>query len=274
MTVPASFAPFMMAAPRLFPLMIGTEGRGNSGKSEFILSAPGPGLILSMDRNHWAIQQNPDPPKTRRNDYVFTTVALPTSVLSQEKYLTYWKSFMEKYKAILDVPECRTFGLDGDSDSCELQLQAEFGRTDKILPRTRGPYNAARRLMYAKARDSGKIIIATNKLKPKYETIYVNGVAVKDDQGEEKREWDGISYQRQGFGDYEYCWDIQIRHLYREPRWNAQLKREMPGTYGIKILMCKANRSLEGSELWGEDCNFQGLVQTVYPHIELKDWGY
>lgn len=275
MSLPASFAKFVTAPPKFYPLMVGTEGKANTGKTEFILSAPPPGLVLALDRGHLAMLENQTPPPTRQKDFVFCPVTLPVALLSVTKYQEYWAAYRTKYGDILAVPEARTMGIDGDSDSWELQIQAEYGRTTQIMPRTRGGVNAARRLLVAKARDSGKIIIATNKLKAHYETVLdANGAPVKDDLGEDKREWDGQTYKRQGFGDYEYCWDIQLRHLYKEPYWNEKLKRQVPGKFGLKFLMVKANRSLEGTELWGEDCNFQGVVQTVYPHIALSAWGY
>jgi hypothetical protein len=39
-------------------------------------------------------------------------------------------------------------------------------------------------------------------------------------------------------------------------------------------MKCKANLRLVGAELWGNDCNFKGLVKLVYPQVSLQEWGY
>ena len=65
--------------------------------------------------------------------------------------------------------------------------------------------NAARRGFYTRLWDSGKIIIATNKLKKLYQTAYNPDHTPKiDGAGNTVREWDGKSYERQGFDDQEY----------------------------------------------------------------------
>ena len=50
-------------------LMLAIEGRSDTGKTEFMLSAPGPGSILAMDRGFDAVFDNPMPPPTRRQDF-------------------------------------------------------------------------------------------------------------------------------------------------------------------------------------------------------------
>jgi hypothetical protein len=273
MTLPASFLKDGFLPPSQIRkgrrLMIGTEGAANTGKTEFILSAPGPGIVICLDRGFDAMLDNPTPPQTRRPDYAFKVVQAPLASQSQDPkfYLEYWRSFYADYKKALDNKDARVVAVDGDSDSWELQRLAENGKLTGIVPLGYTGLNASRRAMYARAYDSGKIIIATNKLKKKYETKYrPDGSPDVGADGKEIREWDGKSYERQGFDDHEYLWQIQLKHLYRTTA-NGQ-------EWGIQILLCKPDRMLEGMELWGPDCNFASLVQTVYPHIPLSEWGY
>lgn len=273
MTLPASFSRdgFTGAKPTKFrKVLIGTEGAANTGKTEFLLSAPGPGILLALDRSYDATLENPAPPDTRRLDEWLiqpVRVTMPTAC-TKEQALEAWRTFYRDYYCkALDNADCRSVALDGDSDSFELQMLAEFGRTTQIPQIQRTSLNAARRAMIARAWDSGKVVIATNKLKKKYENVYdAAGNPVPDPQkpGEQKREWDGKSYERQGFNDHEYLWQIQLRHLYNRERHK----------WGIQILMCKANRALEGDELWGSDCNVRTLLEYVYPHIPAAEWGY
>lgn len=245
-------------------LMVGIDGPPDSGKTEFILSAPGPGIIECLDRGFDAVFDNPSPPKTRRDDFAFKVVQAPMATQADKAmFVTYWRQFYEIYKAALDLPECRTFGLDGDTDSWELQRLAEFGQLTKIPPILYDQVNAARRAMYARAFDSGKIIIATNRTRKEYATVLnANGTPKLTDNGKEVREWNG-EYERQGFSDQDYLWNIQLR-----------MKKTEKDGFGFKIMKCKADPGLIGSEWSGEYCNFSSLVQIVYPHIPLAEWGY
>lgn len=278
MPLPASFARdgflSLESRAKFRRLMIGSDGEANTGKTEFILSCPGPGIIICLDRGFDGMLLNQNPPPTRRNDYAFKPVSVPLATqAAQPEYLAYWRSFYAEYKKALDNQDARTVGLDGDSDSWELQRLAEFGKLTQIPPIMYTNVNAARRAMIARAWDTGKIIVATNKVKAIYKTVLnPDGTPKLNKNGEEVRERTS-ELERQGFSDQSYLWQLQIRHLYKEAKVNPFTKKETPEQWGLRITMCKADRSLEGTELWGSDCNFTGLVQTVYPHIPLKEWG-
>jgi len=249
--------------------MIASEGPTNSGKSEFTLSAPGPGIFIALDRNYDGMLDNPNPPPTRNQDdflYVPVDVKLPTSV-KQEEAMESWKLYTRMLYAALDNPDARTVVIDGDSDSFELQTLAAFGKVAQIPQIMRTGLNAARRALIARCWDSGKIIIATNKLKRKYENQYnADGSPIMDvsKPGQILREWDGVSYERQGFNDHDYLWQIQLKHLYDRDK-----KR-----WGVQILKAKANPQVEGEVLWGSLCNMPTLLETIYPHIDMAEWGY
>lgn len=267
LTAEQAIRPLVDGKPTKSPLrrlMIGTEGITNSGKTEFALSCPGPGLVLCLDRGFDGCLDNPNPPPTRRDDFAFRVVQVPLATQStQAGYLEYWKVFYQHFLSCIRNPDARTVVIDGDSESYELQRLAELGGLKQIPPLKYDEVNVARRAMYARAWDSGKIIIATNKVKANWTTAYnADGTVKLSKSGEEIREWDGKSYRRQGFPDQDYLWHIQLRHLFKPPN-----------TWGIQILKCKADPSLLGFELWGEDCCFESLVQTCYPNVPLSEWG-
>lgn len=211
---------------------------------------------------------NPHPPAARRDDFVFRVVKVPkASAVTQGDALEYWKVFKKELYAAIDIPEVRTVVIDGDNDSWELQRLAEFGKLEQIPPLKYTAPNAARRAMIARCFDSGKTIIATNKIERDYKPIFKeDGTAVLDNSGKQVREWDGTSVRRQGFADTDYLYSIQLRHL-------KTVNKEGKPTWGIKIMDCKPNMELVGEEIWGDDCNFPTLVSLVYPHVELSEWG-
>jgi hypothetical protein len=261
--LPASFArdgffPLSKTKPKYKHLLIGTEGMPNTGKSEFALSAPGPGIFICIDRGYEAVLDNPNPPKARNYDnFAFKIIEIPLATqAAQPTYLEYWRSFYSEYKKALDNPDARTVVLDGDSDSWELQRLAEFGKLTQVPPIMYANVNAARRAMIARAFDSGKIVISTCKLKDGYESKLSS-------DGKEVRIKTGKS-ERQGFPDQEYLYQLQVRHLYDESN----------GKFGLRILRCKSDTTLQGLELWGDECNFESLVGCVYPNVPRSEWGF
>lgn len=261
MPLPASFAkdgfyPAAQARGKVRHLLVGTDGWSGTGKTEFACSAPGPGIVLCLDRDFESMLDNPNPPGSRQDNYAFKTIKVPlaTQLPTNRDYLAYWQEFYAYYKKALDNPDCRTVVIDGDSDSWELQRLAEFGKLTQVPPILYTQVNAARRAMIARAWDSGKIVICTNKLKEGYESKM-------DSANREVRTKTGRD-ERQGFNDQDYLFQMQLRHFHRD------------GKFGVKIVKCKADTTLVGMELVGEDCNFAALVQVVYPQVPLEEWGY
>lgn len=248
-------------------LLIGTEGRSDSGKTEWTLSAPGPGIVVCLDRGFDALYDNPNPPPTRRNDFAYKVIMAPGNqgAASQSVYLEHWNNFKKEFYKALDNEDARTVVLDGDSQSWELQRLAEHGRLTGVFPATRyTDVYAARRNLINRAWDAGKVVIATNMLKAEYKTVTdESGKPIIDKQtNQEKREKTG-GYERQGFPDQEYLWQIQLRHLHNQDK----------GIWGIRILKCKADPGIVGLELWDSECNFASLVSVAYPNVDPKEWG-
>ncbi|MGH7181727.1 MAG: hypothetical protein ACREJN_07105 [Nitrospiraceae bacterium] len=279
MALPASFAkdgflPLSSLKKKYKHLLIGTEGQSDTGKSEFGMSAPGPTIYICLDRMLDGALDNPNPPAARREDIAIKMVPiLLDGTGTQASYLANWKEFYDIYTRALANPDVRTVVLDGDSDSWELQRLAEFGKLQQVPALKYVGPNAARRAMYARAFDSGKIVIATNKVKDMYKDD-------TDSAGKPKLGKDGNTVrvksgeqESQGFGDQDYLWHIRLRHLYR-PASVDLAGNIQEQEWGIRILKCKANTALIGDELWGSDCCFETLVRYVYPHIPISEWGY
>lgn len=282
--IPPSFAtdgfqPMDLARQRRFlprlkrpGIMIGTEGETNTGKTEFMLSCPGPGIILAVDRMFDAVLDNPNPPSWRRDDFVFKEIAL-SKATQQADHAAVWRDYYENLIRAINNKDAVTVGIDGDSDTWELQRLAEFkGQFTQIPSILYTVVNAARRALLARLYDSGKIIVATNKIKDEYVTLKdEQGNAVLKD-GKEQRGKSGRQI-KQGFDDDNYLWHIQLKHLYRAAKFNSVLKRTIPQGWGVQVLKCKSNPGLIGTELWGGDCNFATVIKLAYPQVDLKEWG-
>lgn len=259
MSLPLSFANDGFLPPEKIRskykhLLIGTDGWSNTGKSEFALSAPGPGIFLALDRGYEAMLDNSNPPPTRQDNFAFKIIKVPLATQQKQAgYVEYWNEFCKYFWKAMDNPDARTVVIDGDSDSWELQRLASFGRLTKVLPFKYTEVNAERRAMVARAFDSGKIAIFTNKVKDEYDNSEDDAIGKKTG-----------NVKRQGFADQDYLYQVQLRHLYDADK----------GRFGVKILRCKSDTTLQGMELWGDECNFQSLVTAIYPNVPLSEWGY
>lgn len=267
MALPKSFleAGFVSAQKLRGPrrLMLGIDGPPDSGKTEFAWSAPGPIVHLGIDRGHEGALDNPAPPPARREDIGFFIVKTPVALLKQERYVEMWQAYLTKLKEAVVIPEARTVVIDGDSDSWELQRLAEFGKLTQVPSIMYTAVNNTRRMLYSRLFDTGKNIIATSKVKKTYaDVLNADGTVALMNNGEAKRAWDG-GYESQGFNDQGYVWQIRLMMVYDEEA------KEFTAT----ITKCKQNKDLEGFVLRGAECNFSGLVQTVFPDVPLSEWG-
>jgi hypothetical protein len=273
------FQPMSLARSRRFlpglkrpGIMIGTEGETNTGKTEFSLSAPGPGILLAVDRMIDGVLDNATPPKSRNPEFYIKEIPFPKATMAED-FKKAWEDYRVALMTAIGNPDARTVVIDGDSDSWEIQRLAAFnGQYSLIAPIRYTDVNAARRALISRLYDSGKIIIATNKLRREYGVVKDADGNPVIYEGKEKRAETG-RLVRQGFEDQNFAWGVQLRHLYRPPKTNVITGREIPQGWGVKVLKCKANPSLIDMELWEDECNFASLIQKIYPHVELKEWG-
>ena len=259
-------------------LLIGSDGLTDTGKTEFTLSTPGNIQMICVDRNFQGVFDNPLPPPTRNPNVGVKIFSIPMNMTAKVlDYAAYHKDVRESFYSALDNPESQVVVMDGDSDWWELHILAHFGKNTQIYPQTRyaAPY-AERRAIVARAFDSGKIVYMTNKVRAGYMTVFEeDGVTPKKDPitGDELRRPSGL-LETQGFKDRDYLYQIWLRHLYNPPHVNPITKKEVPGQYGVRITKCKHNMSLVGLELWGESCNFRGLIEIIYPDIDPHRFGF
>lgn len=283
--LPASFSSYVSNAkkPKFRRLMIGTQGGPNTGKSEFIMSAPGPGINVCLDYGYEAMTENPEPPEARQGNILCVPYFLTPNMGSADvkQYATEWTNFQDFYLRTLNDDESITSGLDGGTELYETLRLAVFERLEQV-PQIR--YTQVNALMKAFCNlqfKSGKNIIQTHKMKKKYIVkLDVFGKPVMDSTGKSERV-DSGEFERQGFDDHEYLWMVQLEHKYQpgteKTIQSGMLKgkvQKTPGKFGFEILRCKINKNLEGTSLWGSDANFQGLVKAMYPNVPLAEWGY
>lgn len=259
-------------------LMIRSEGRSDTGKTEFVLSCPGPGVIIACDRGFDATFDNQQPPPARRKDFGIRILQMPTATDfgSAADYVPYYRNFYVALEQGLSIPEARTLCVDGDNFTWNLQKLAEWGKITGVYPQVKYfEPTEARMSLYWKMWNTGKVIVTTNWVKDEWHNVLnPDGTPKLSKDGEAIREKTGGSVSM-GFPNQNYLWDVCIQHLFK-----AAMVRKIAGReirigpqWGLRITKCKANPNMIGEELWGDECNFRGLVQKVYPHIAPEAWG-
>jgi len=265
-------------------VLVKTFGPTNSGKTEFALSCPDPGIHLMVDKQSDAVWDNSNPPEARRPEWGMVDYQIPMPTQAGD-YKEAWKDYYTKLNQCWTNPDARTLVIDGDAETWDLQLLADHGKVTQIMPIARTGTNAARRALLSRLYFSGKVVVCTHRVKPEYETVIDSstGKPSMDKQGNEVRRDTGRTICA-GFNDDNYLWHFVIEHFEVPPseelvpvqigKITVQRKKVVPMTWGLRIIKCKANPSLQGTELIGDECNFPSLVQLAYPTTPLSAWGY
>ncbi len=264
----------------LKPLLIGSDGDTDSGKTEFAISIPGKGQVIAVDRNFSGVFDNPEPPDTRNPNVAIKVISVPLEgMMPVAECKPYFESIRDSYNKALSNPDSTFVVLDGDSDFYELHTLVHYGKTKQIFPQTRwGELYAEKRIQIARAFDSGKIVLFTNRVRDEYEPVLdANGNEQPDPANPKdvlKRK-SGAKVAA-GFKDHGYLYQVWLTHLYRPKgvRMIGKREVEVPQQWGIRVGKCKHNMAMVGTELWGDQCNFRGLVETLYPDVDIRRWGF
>ncbi len=242
-------------------VLIKNYGPTQSGKTEFALSCPGPGILISVDKQSDAVWDNSNPPAARNPDWGLIDYEMPVPGQSED-FVAAWKKYRDLLYGCINNKEAMSVCVDGDSETWDLQLLADHGKVTQIMPIKRTGTNQSRRALMSRLYFSGKIVICTHRVKPEYEAVFTpDGKPVKDSMGNDDRRPTGRSVVA-GFNDDNYLWHLVLEHF-----------KTKTGKFGIKIIKCKANTQVEGMDLVGDECNFASLVQVAYPDTPLKAWG-
>lgn len=236
-------------------LVASTEAMEKSGKTHFILTAPGPIGILDLDDGlDGVIEKFPDKVVVVKRFSRQLQSILDGKRYDADEMNSEWEAFIAAYTALLRSPFIATLGGDSWADAWELCKMAHFGTDDPKGAGSGGhntykwgpPKREFRRLMsLAKARDDINLVL-THRLKDEY------------GKGDKKTG----KFIHDGFKEMKYVTDVHIRHFVDEE-----------GEFCIEIMASRRNPSLKGLVLSGPEANFTGLAMRLFPHTKPSDWG-
>lgn len=258
-------------------MSVASFGQQGAGKSRFAATYPSPIGVIALDRKTRATIGKAAKEFGKKvimpeDDFIRTGNPMQLAMLPDDC----GKSFKPKFGSampeccsihfyrwhinrikqaafqLVELPKskCKSIIIDTGSQFSEDALYANYGRSQKIMPRDRGAYNQ-------------EMIDFLNSLEGKHTLITHKAKAIW------KNEQPTGDFARKGFGEMGYHCNVEIEH-YRGK------KKDKAGwlPFYIDIGQCQANPALVGDEKVLEDdaITFQNLACLVFEGSDLEDW--
>ncbi len=253
-------------------------GEQGSGKTRFLTTAPDPIGIVPLDRKTRKTVERianefgktvvmPKEDFVRVDNPMRLALLKPTCGQSIESKLEdkvpklccaihYYRWHVNRIKAaafkLYAHPEIRTIGIDTGTQLWEDILFAHYGRSERIMPRDRGPANQEM-IDFLNAL-SGKHLIMTHKAREVW----------RNDKPTGKYEW-------AGFAHLGYHSNVIAECVCDETKAEGEEDR-----FRMSVVMCQDNPSIQGpggrNLLTDDQISFQTLAYAIYPDSDPEQW--
>lgn len=253
-------------------LTVSTGGREKTGKTRFMLTAPGPIAFFNFDRLI-------EPELLELAKQYKREVYLKQYVFSaQTGKRADWEALWEEYKRdwMAAMRNFRTVIQDTGTATWELCRLARFGKLTQVSPHHYGPVNAEfDSIIKLPQQFDGVNCLISHRYKKEYKGP---GAAQKTKaaEGEVKEMWTG-GFERQGYGGTPFEMQLVIEHFQSSSTYDVETGNRTvytgPDQYGIRVVSSGINGGqLTGVELRGADATFQMLGQLAFPDSNPEDW--
>lgn len=222
-------------------LIASIAGREKSGKTHLALTAPPPIIFFDVDIGTEGVVEKFA--VSGKEIYIYTVKAPrpadgKPSKESWDLWAAMWEDAKVKLRKAYGVGH-GTIIIDTGGELYELNRLARFGKLSQVLPKDYTDVNNEWREVMRWAYESNMNTIFIHKMKPKW----VNSARTSE-------------YEVSGFGDIEYMTQINLRTL------GATEDGEFKPKVFIKD--CRQNMNVSGTELEGDMCDFQFLIDLVH----------
>lgn len=235
-------------------LVIAVDGLDKEGKSNFLLTAPGPIAYQNFDTGTEGVIEKFQTSKIiHRADYKVKILKGMSPEQAIGAAAPAWEQFVEDYKIALDQGikgKIKTIGWDTASENWEILRLARLGKLTQVMPHHYTALNTEYRNLVREVFDTPLNMVLLHKLKPEW----------KDSTGSGKGNKTG-NYERAGFGDMAFL--VQI---------NVICWRDKDGHFHVTVKNCRQNPAVAGLDLVDEMASFKWLAVNVYPDTMLEDW--
>jgi hypothetical protein len=242
-------------APRR--LIISSAGQNKTGKTNFLLTAPGPIAVFNLDLG---LEGMVHKHVTKTHRVLTRTFSLPADTvgLSEDQVgelaMELFNEFSAAFQAACKLPkkEVATIGWDSGTEAWEMARLGFLGKLAQVMPHHYTMVNSEFRKLLRCITDTDKNFVITHKLKREYvDALGPTGKKIQVPSGD---------WVRSGFGDIGYVVQVNLRHY-----------RDEEG-FGMELLDCRQDGELAGMTFKSADCNFAKLATTIFPDTDEKDW--
>lgn len=238
-----------------------TVAKEKEGKTTWAFTAPGPIAAISTDTGTEDIAKNF---LTQKQillcDFKSAGDMMNSDASAKEKQEMYeaeWARMKKVIIKIIGLKKFRTLIIDTATEMWELCRLAEFGKLTQVMPHHYTTVNNEFKALIKATEQAHINSIWIHKMKKEYKT-----------KADGKDSWTG-KYERQGFGDMPFLVDVNLRHYF-----HLAQNEEDTSRFGINIIDSRVNMlSVVGSNLEGDQCNFEELAIALYPETYgTKTW--
>jgi|SRR5882762_4683738 len=227
------------------------DGQSKTGKTEFILSMPGPLCIHNLN---FGLKGVIDKHLAKGKEiYTFdyevplTNKTVGTGVTDLCGAATkVWDAFTKQFLASLTC--MRSVAIDLSTEAWELIRVARLGKLDKVMAIQYGAVNVEFRQLIQRALRSGVNVGFVHKLKPEYANDKKTG-----------------EFERAGFGDIGFDVEATLRT-------SRDASKKGIEQFSLEIEECRNNFRANGTTLIGEDVNFSKVASIIFPGTKEEDW--
>ena len=162
-----------------------------------------------------------------------------------QEYKKLWAEVEDLYNEALSH-NSGTLVIDSESQSWELQMLAEFGRTDQIMPRDRGNLNSDKRAFINACLSSDMNIIFCSRLRE----VWIDNKATG-------------TYERRGYNGLDYDCQVvawSVKRQAKDVMGNVVGDTE----FGLQVMDSRLNPSMEGKTYWGPMCRFDVVMEMSW----------
>lgn len=259
-------------------IALGLFGEQGTGKTRLLTTMPDPIGIIPLDRKCRATVSRiaeelgkvvvfPKADFIRVENPMRLSMLKPTCGGNVEVKLTdkepryccaihYYRWHVNRIKAaayrLYDHPDIRSIGIDTGTQLWEDILFAHYGRSERIMPRDRGPAN--QEMIEFLNCLSGKHLAITHKAREVW----------KNDKPTGRYEWAGFPHLGYHVNVIAECTCDETKGPDDENR------------FALNVVMCQDNPDIQGPGgkrlLVDDQINFQMLAYSIYPEVDPDTW--
>lgn len=189
-------------------------------------------------------------------DFIRHQQPMALAMMKPEEAIKYYRKHVNKIKdacwTLAEDKQVSTIAIDSGSQLWEDVLYAHYGRSQRILPRDRGPANQEMRDLLNSLQD--KHLIVTHRSKEVWRNDKPTGLR-----------------EPSGYSDMGYYVNVLAEHEH-----NQKPDRARNWRFSLSVRMCQARAALQGPDgenlLTDDSITFAALAMNIFPDSSPEDW--